>query len=140
MRILAIDYGAAHTGVAISDLTGLLAGYTEVIHTRQEAEVVRRLGELIAEYGVEELVLGYPRNMDGTPGSRAERSEELARVLEETFSLPVHLWDERRTTVDAHNILLSAGKDGRKRKKLVDAVAAALILEGYLTFRRSSHP
>lgn len=138
MRIMAIDYGDAHTGVALSDLTGLLAGYTEVIHTRKEAEVVRRLGELIREYEVTELVLGYPKNMDGTLGPRAEKAEALFRVLEEAFSLPVKLWDERRTTIDAHNILLSAGKNARQRKKDVDAVAAALILEGYLTYRRSS--
>ena len=137
MRIMAIDYGDAHTGAAISDLTGLLAGYTEVIHTRKEAEVVRRLGELIAEYGVTELVLGYPRNMDGTLGPRAEKAEALSHVLEDAFGLPVRLWDERRTTIDAHNILASAGKNAKKRKKTVDAVAAALILEGYLTFRRS---
>ena len=136
MRIMAIDYGDAHTGVALSDLTGLLAGYTEVIHTRKETQVLRRLGELIAEYTVTELVLGYPKNMDGTLGPRAEKAEAFAHVLEEAFSLPVKLWDERRTTIDAHNILASAGKDARKRKKTVDAVAAALILEGYLTFRR----
>ena len=137
MRIMAIDYGDAHTGTAISDLTGLLAGYTEVINTRKEAEVVRRLGELISEYGVTELVLGYPRNMDGTLGPRAEKAEALSHVLEEAFGLPVRLWDERLTTIDAHNILASAGKNAKKRKKTVDAVAAALILEGYLTFRRS---
>ena len=138
MRIMAIDYGDAHTGAAVSDLTGLLAGYTEVIHTRKEAEVVRRLGELIQEYGVTELVLGYPKNMDGTLGPRAEKAEALSRVLEEAFSLPVRLWDERRTTIDAHNILASAGKNAKQRKKNVDAVAAALILEGYLTFRKTN--
>ena len=137
MRILAIDYGDAHTGVAVSDLTGLLAGWTEVIHTRKQAEVVRRLGELIEEYRPEELVLGYPKNMDGTLGPRAEKAEAFSRVLEEAFSLPVRLWDERRTTIDAHNILASSGKNAKQRKKNVDAVAAALILEGYLTFRRS---
>lgn len=136
MRIMAVDYGDAHTGVAVSDLTGLLAGYTEVIHTRKEAEVVSRLGELIAEYGVTELVLGYPKNMDGTLGARAEKAEALSQVLEETFALPVRLWDERRTTIDAHHILYAAGKNGKQRKKNVDAVAAALILEGYLTFRK----
>jgi len=133
---MAIDYGDAHTGVAVSDLTGLLAGYTEVIHSWREAVVVRRLGELIKEYEVTELVLGYPRNMDGTPGSKAEKVEALFHALEETFGLPVKLWDERWTTVDAHHILYSAGKNGRQRKKTVDAVAAALILEGYLTFRK----
>ncbi|MDE6931500.1 MAG: Holliday junction resolvase RuvX [Oscillospiraceae bacterium] len=138
MRILAIDYGDAHTGAAVSDLTGLLAGYTEVIHSRKEEAVLQRLGELIAEYEVEELVLGYPKNMDGTLGLRAEKAESFSHVLEERFSLPVRLWDERRTTIDAHNILASAGKRAKARKKTVDAVAAALILEGYLTFRRGT--
>ena len=137
MRIMAIDYGDAHTGVAISDLTGLLAGYTTTIHTRRQEEVLTRLEELIREYGVEELVLGYPKNMDGTLGPRAEKARELEEALKERFSLPVVLWDERRTTIDAHNILQNAGKNARKRKAVVDSVAAALILEGYLTFRRS---
>ena len=138
MRILAIDYGDAHTGAAVSDLTGLVAGYTEVIHSRKEEAFLQRLGELIAEYEVEELVLGYPKNMDGTLGLRAEKAESFSHVLEERFSLPVRLWDERRTTIDAHNILASAGKRAKARKKTVDAVAAALILEGYLTFRRGT--
>ena len=139
MRIMAIDYGDAHTGVAISDLTGLLAGYTATIHTRRQEEVLARLEELIREYGVEELVLGYPKNMDGTLGPRAEKAAALEQVLRQRFALPVVLWDERRTTIDAHNILPSAGKNAKKRKAVVDSVAAALILEGYLTFRRS-HP
>lgn len=137
MRIMAIDYGDAHTGVAISDLTGLLAGYTTTIHSRRQEEVLDRLGSLIEEYGVEELVLGYPKNMDGTLGPRAEKTQALEQALQERFSLPVVLWDERRTTIDAHNILQSAGKNAKKRKAVVDSVAAALILEGYLTFRRS---
>jgi len=136
VRILAIDYGNAHTGVAVSDATGFLAGYTEVIDSWREAEVVKRLGELIEEFEPEELVLGYPKNMDGSLGPQSEKVEALSHVLEETFSLPVRLWDERRSTIEAHEILFSAGKNGKKRKKVVDAVAAALILEGYLTFRR----
>lgn len=138
MRAMAIDYGDAHTGVAVSDLTGLLAGYTETIHTRRLEEVLSRLEALIGEYGVEELVLGYPKNMDGTLGPRAEKAEAMARTLAERFGLPVKLWDERRTTIDAHNILAGAGQRAKKRKKAVDAVAAALILEGYLTWRRSA--
>lgn len=137
MRAMAIDYGDAHTGVAVSDLTGLLAGHTETIHSRKREEVVAALGRLIDEYSVTELVLGWPRNMDGTRGPRAEKAEALAQELTERFGLPVKLWDERRTTIDAHNILFSAGQNAKKRKKTVDAVAAALILEGYLTFRRS---
>ena len=136
MRILAIDYGDAHTGAAVSDLTGLLAGYTEVIHTRKEAEILRRLGELIREYGVEELVLGYPKNMDGTDGKKADLYRELAAALEEVTGMKVILWDERRTTIDAHQILFNQGKDGRKRRKIVDAMAASLILENYLDFKR----
>ncbi len=135
MRIMAIDYGDAHTGAAVSDLTGLLAGHTQVIHSRKPEEVLSGLGQIIGEYGVTELVLGYPKNMDGTLGPRAEKAELFAQELEAAFGLPVHLWDERRT-IDAHQILASAGKNAKKRKKTVDAVAAALILEGYLTFRR----
>lgn len=138
MRIMAIDYGDAHTGVAISDLTGLLAGYTTTINTRKQEEVLSALDALIQEYGVTELVLGYPKNMDGTLGPRAEKAEAMAEALRERFGLPVKLWDERRTTIDAHNILAGAGKNAKKRKKTVDAVAAALILEGYLTFRRTN--
>lgn len=136
MRIMAIDYGDAHTGAAISDRTGLLAGHTQVIHSRRQEEVLAALGGLIAEYGVTELVLGYPKNMDGTLGPRAEKAERFAQALEEAFGLPVRLWDERRTTIDAHQILAASGQNAKKRKKTVDAVAAALILEGYLTFRR----
>lgn len=137
MRIMAIDYGDAHTGVAVSDLTGLLAGYACTIHTRRREEVIGRIGDLIGEYGVTELVLGHPRNMDGTLGPRAEKAEAFAGELEAAFGLPVRLWDERRTTIDAHNILAASGKNAKKRKKTVDAVAAALILEGYLTYRKS---
>ena len=137
MRIMAIDYGDAHTGIAISDQTGLLAGYTTTIHSRRPEQVLDAVGELIRAYGVTELVLGYPKNMDGTLGPRAEKAEQFAAALGERFQLEVHLWDERRTTIDAHNILASAGKNAKKRKQTVDAVAAALILEGYLTFKRS---
>ena len=138
MRIMAIDYGDAHTGAAVSDLTGLLAGHTQVIHSRKPEEVLSGLGQIIGEYGVTELVLGYPKNMDGTLGPRAEKAELFAQELEAAFGLPVHLWDERRTTIDAHQILFNAGKNGRQRKKTVDAVAASLILEGYLTYKKSA--
>ena len=136
MRIMAIDYGDAHTGVAISDLTGFLAGYTTTIHSRRQEQVVEALAALIGEYGVTELVLGYPKNMDGSEGPRAEKAKAFQQVLAQRFQLPVTLWDERRTTIDAHNILAGQGKNAKKRKQTVDAVAAALILEGYLTRRR----
>ena len=139
MRIMAIDYGDAHTGIAISDQTGLLAGFTTTIHSRKQEAVVSGIGELIAEYGVEELVLGYPKNMDGTLGPRAEKAAAMAELLRSRTALPVILWDERRTTIDAHQILMAGGKNAKKRKKVVDAVAASLILEGYLTYKKS-HP
>ena len=136
MKIMAIDYGDAHTGIAISDFTGSLAGFTTVIHSRKEAVVIEEIQKLIAEHGVTELVLGYPKNMDGTLGPRAEKCAALAETLREATSLPVTLWDERRSTVEAHNILFENGKNAKKRKKIVDAVAASLMLEGYLTRRK----
>ena len=135
-KIMAIDYGDAHTGIAISDFTCTLAGYTTVINSRKAEVVVSEIRKIIAEHGVSELVLGYPKNMDGTLGPRAEKAAAFAEVLREATGLTVTLWDERRTTIDAHNILAGAGKNAKKRKKTVDAVAAALILEGYLTFRK----
>ena len=139
MRIMAIDYGDAHTGIAISDPTGFLAGFTTTIDAYRPEVVAERVAALAKEHGVEELVLGYPKNMDGSLGPRAEKAEAMAELLKAATSLPVVLWDERRTTIDAHQILFNSGKNAKKRKKVVDAVAAALILEGYLTYKKS-HP
>ena len=136
MRIMAIDYGDAHTGVAISDPTGFMAGYTTTINAYRAEVVVEQICALVKEYRVEELVLGYPKNMDGSLGPRAEKAAAMAELLKEATSLPVVLWDERRTTIDAHQILMNNGKNAKKRKKTVDAVAASLILEGYLTFKK----
>ena len=136
MRIMAIDYGDAHTGIAISDPTGFMAGYTTTINAYRAEVVVQQICALVKEYGVEELVLGYPKNMDGTVGPRAEKAAAMSELLKEATALPVVLWDERRTTIDAHQILMNNGKNAKKRKKTVDAVAASLILEGYLTFKK----
>lgn len=136
MRIMAIDYGDARTGIAISDATGLLAGFTTVIHSRKSDAVAQEIRDLIAAHGVDELVIGFPRNMDGTEGPRAQLYREFARQLEEVTGLSPTLWDERRTTVEAHSILHAGGKKMKAHKKNVDAVAASLILEGYLTRRR----
>ncbi len=130
---MAIDYGDAHTGIAVSDALGMLCGFSTVITAYRPEVVAEKVKELIAEHGVTELVLGHPINMDGTRGPRAEKAEGFAELLKEVTSLPVTLWDERRTTVDAHNILMNNGKNAKERKKTVDAVAAALMLEGYLT-------
>ena len=136
MRIMAIDYGDAHTGIAISDPTGFLAGYTTVINAYRPEVVADQIAALVKEHGVEELVLGHPINMDGTRGPRSEKAHAMKALLEERISLPVVLWDERRTTVEAHNILSAHNYHGKKRKNTVDAVAASLILEGYLAFRK----
>ena len=136
MKIMAIDYGENRTGVALSDATGFLTGRTFLIKSRKQDAVIEQLLALAREQGAEEMVLGHPLNMDGTIGPRAEKCQALAQRLRARTDLPVVLWDERRTTVDAHRILFEAGKNGKKRKKIVDAVAASLILEGYLDFRR----
>ena len=134
-RIMGIDYGDARTGIAISDLLCSIVGSTTVIHSRNADKTVAQILELIQKNDVAELVVGLPKNMDGSEGPRAELCRAFAQRLEETSSLPVKLWDERRTTVEAHNILSEHNYHGKKRKDTVDAVAASLILEGYLAFR-----
>lgn len=133
MKIMAIDYGDARTGIAISDALGMLAGFTTVIHAYTQDKVAAEIKALIQTHGVGELVMGLPKNMDGTEGPRAERYKEFAALLEERTGLRPVLWDERRTTVDAHRILSQNNVRGKKRKNTVDAVAAALILEAYLS-------
>ena len=136
MKIMAIDYGDAHTGVALSDPTGFLTGTTTTIHSRSADVVLSELARLAKAQGAEEIVMGFPRNMDGTEGPRAELYRAFAGRVEEATGLKPVLGDERRTTVDAHRILQQAGKNAKKRKKTVDAVAASLILEGYLDYKR----
>ena len=138
MRAMAIDYGDARTGVAVSDAAGLLTGYTAVIRSRNSEEVLRELCGLIRQRQVEEVVMGLPRNMDGTEGPRAERCRAFAARLEAAAGLPVVLWDERRTTIEAHQILHAGGNKMKQHRDTVDAVAASLILEGYLTRRSRS--
>lgn len=139
MRVMAIDYGDARTGVALSDPSGLLTGFTTVIHSRNRETVLAQLAALCKERGADRLVMGFPWNMDGTEGPRAALYREFAASLEEATGMPVRLWDERRTTVEAHQILSSQNYHGKKRKNTVDAVAASLILEGYLGYLRN-HP
>ena len=117
MRIMAIDYGDARTGVAVSDAAGLLTGYTTVIQSRQPERAAEELARLVRERQVDELVLGFPRNMDGTEGPRAELYRAFAALVEEKTGLPVRLWDERRTTVEAHQILHASGKRMKAHKK-----------------------
>ena len=132
MRIMAIDYGDARTGIAVSDMLGMIAGETFVITQWDPAVLADTIVREAKARNVEKLVLGLPKNMDGTEGPRAEKARALAAMLEEKGALPVVMWDERRTTVDAHRILRANGKKEKKHKATVDAVAAALILEGFL--------
>lgn len=132
MRIMAIDYGDARTGIAVSDALGMIAGETFVITQWDAAALARTIAEEAAKREVGTLVLGLPKNMDGTEGPRAEKARALAELLRQAGAPPVVMWDERRTTIDAHRILRDNGKKEKKHRATVDAVAAALILEGYL--------
>ena len=134
MRVLAIDYGDARTGIAISDIMGMFVGQTTVIHSRNAKKTADEIARLVKESAAERLVMGFPRNMDGSEGPRADLYREFAALVEQVTGMPVVLWDERRTTVEAHNILSDCNYHGKKRKNTVDAVAASLILEGYLSF------
>ena len=132
MRIMAIDYGDARIGLAVSDLTGLICGEAWTMQEWNMERAAKRIAEEARLRDVGTLVLGLPKNMDGTEGPRAEKSREMKTLLENDSGLPVVLWDERRTSVEAHAILHSVGKKEKSHRKSVDAVAASLILEGYL--------
>ena len=134
MRIMGLDFGERTIGVAVSD---------ELLWTAQGIKTIRRskseleeLAELINQYEVQEIVLGYPKNMNGTLGPRAELTVEFSEVLQEKFSLPVKLWDERLSTVAAQRSLIEADVSRAKRKKVIDKMAAVFILQGYLDHRQ----
>ena len=135
MKIMGVDYGDARTGIAISDLMCSIVGSTCVIPSRNTEKAIADIVKLCKDNMVGEIVVGLPKNMDGTEGSRAELCREFAGKLGEATGLKITMWDERRTTVEAHNILSQHNYHGKKRKNTVDAVAASLILEGYLNFR-----
>ena len=132
MRILAIDYGDARIGLAVSDLTGTICGDAWTMEEWNMERAAARIAEEAAARGAETLVLGLPKNMDGTEGPRAEKSRAFKALLETASALPVILWDERRSSIEAHAILHANGRKERKHRKTVDAVAASLILESYL--------
>ena len=135
-RIMGIDYGDARTGVAISDLMCTIVGSTAVVPSRNTEKAIADIVKLAKDNNVGEIVVGLPKNMDGSEGPRAELCREFAAKLGEATGLPIAMWDERRTTVEAHNILSAHNYHGKKRKETVDAVAASLILEGYLGFKK----
>ena len=135
MRILAIDFGDVRTGLAVSDLSGTLTGDAWVITQRDMGKLADEIVLEIQKRTVGEIVLGLPKNMDGSFGFRAEKTKEFEAILAEKTNVPIVLWDERRTSFSADQILIGVGKKGQKKKALQDAVAASLILEGYLARR-----
>ncbi|WP_431027285.1 Holliday junction resolvase RuvX [Lysinibacillus sp. LZ02] len=134
MRIMGLDVGTKTVGVAISDALGWTAQGIETVKIDEEASEfgIERIKELVKEYAVTEFVVGYPKNMNNTVGPRGEASENYKKLLEETFGLPVKLWDERLTTMAAERMLIEADVSRKKRKQVIDKMAAVMILQGYL--------
>ena len=137
MRILGLDFGSKTVGVAVSDPLGLTAQGVEIIARKQEnklRQTLARIEELIAEYKVEKIVLGLPKNMNNTLGDRAEKSMEFKETLEKRTGLEVVMWDERLSTVSANRVLMETGVRREHRKDYVDEIAAIFILQGYLDY------
>ncbi len=139
MRIMGLDYGSKTVGVAVSDALGLTAQGVEIIRRRSEKrlrQTLARIDELIEEYQVGSIVLGFPKNMDNTIGDRAEKSLEFQEILKKRTGLPVVMWDERLTTIEANRTMTETRVRREDRKKYVDELAAMFILQGYLDFNR----
>ena len=135
MRIMGLDFGSKTVGVAVSDPLGITAQGVEIVRRKSPnklRQTLARIDELVREYGVEELVLGYPKNMNGTEGERCEKTREFKELLEKRTGLPVALWDERLTTVAADRSMMEAGLGRYERKEYVDEIAAVFILQGYM--------
>lgn len=138
MRIMGLDFGSKTVGVAVSDPLGITAQGVEIVRRKSEnklRQTLARIEELIWAYEVTELVLGYPKNMNGTEGPRCEKTKEFKELLEKRTGLAVTLWDERLTTVAADRSMMEAGLDYRQRKEHVDEIAAVFILQGYMDAR-----
>ena len=135
MRLMGLDYGSKTVGVAVSDPLGLTAQGVETVWRKQEnklRQTMARIEELISEYQVERIVLGYPKNMNNTVGERAEKALEFGEMLKKRTGLEVIMWDERLTTVSADRTLMEAGVRRENRKEYLDGIAAVFILQGYL--------
>jgi len=139
MKIMSVDYGDARTGLAVCDRTEFLASPIGVVQERRFDEALQKAAAAAHEYGVERIVVGLPINMNGSEGPRAEKCREFGRLLEKMAGIPVVMWDERGTTVSAANYLNETDTRGKKRKDVIDAVAAVIILESYLAYRKN-HP
>ena len=137
MRVLAIDYGDARTGIAVSDKTGMIVGQTTVIHSRNAKKTAQEIALLVQQTGAERLVMGFPRNMDGTEGDRCAIVKEFMAEVKKAYpEVEVFFWDERLSTVAATRSLIEADVSRRKRKKVIDKMAAVFILQGFLDSKR----
>ena len=132
MRVMAVDYGDARTGIAVSDETAVLVGDAWVIREKNQVAAARLIADEALTRGVNVIVVGYPKNMNGTIGPRAKKSDQFAQCIRDLCDIDVMMWDERMTTISAGRILSDTGRHGQKRKKIIDAVAASIILESYL--------
>lgn len=138
MKIMAVDYGDARTGLAVCDRTETLASPVGTIQEKSMAKVAEKIVYASREYEVGMVVLGLPVNMDGSEGKRAEKTRKLGGILENILTVPLEYWDERNTTRHAESLMNEAGVYGRQRKQTLDAAAAAIILDSYLSFRRNT--
>lgn len=138
MIIMSVDLGKARTGIALSDSGESFAFPKTVINEYNTEKLVKKIAALSGEYGAELIVVGYPKNMDGTAGSRAQECKEIAERIAKESGKETVLWDERCTTVSAHTALNYTDTRGKKRKEVIDAVAAVIILEDYLKFRKNN--
>lgn len=137
MRIMGLDYGSKTVGVAVSDPLGLTAQGIEIVRRKSEnklRQTLARIEEIAKEYGVEKIVLGFPKHMNNDIGERAEKSLEFKEMLERRAGLPVVMWDERLTTVEADRTMMETGIRRENRKEYVDMIAAVFILQGYLDY------
>ena len=132
MRILAIDYGDARTGLAFSDELAILCGEAFTVEEWDPERLAQRIADEVKKRSAGKIVLGLPKNMDGSEGPRAEKCRNFAETLRGVTDVPIVMWDERRSSIEAHAILHANGKKEKKHRQTVDAVAASLILEGYL--------
>ena len=137
MKIMAVDYGDTRTGLAVCDRTEFLASPVGVIEERNFYFTIQKVAHAVKEYDVQMVVVGYPVNMNGTVGPRAEKCAQFAELLKTKVGVPVELWDERATTLEAQNYLSETGTYGKKRKEVIDEVAATIILESYMTYRHN---
>lgn len=138
MIIMAIDLGKARTGLAVCDKNEILASPIGTIQEKDDEKLILKILENLTSCKAEMAIIGLPKNMDGSLGESAQRAQKFAEELKEKINIPVNLWDERRTTIAAHNYLNQTNTRGKKRKSIIDTLSASIILENYLEFRKNS--